>query len=221
MMAPRIFWLKQNVQLVIAFVAFVAVTTTASAASLSAGLSTDEQNLAMSMAERQVWPQARSSLLNSAHALGIQTLSVELDERKKNNQQHRSRVYQFNYNSQQSRIVLIDLITGEVVKVQAIDSVHLPLNEQEIETARSLIEQQPDIMAALSEERQSRGLTTLTDLSNIDVKASVFEPNDDAHVCAKQRCALISLFDGSRTVFSVEPLVNLQRLNVTTLRQSL
>lgn len=217
--------------------------TTVAAANLSASLSTDEQQFAGSVAASQTWAQKnsksqtssqriaqpsaqrnnagpQSSRQTGAHLLDVQTLSIELDEAKKNNSQRRAKVYQFNYNTQQSRLVLIDLGSRNVVKTQPIDSIHLPLNDHEIATARTLIEQQPALMDALNREQQNRGLTALVDLSGIDVKASIFEPNNAEHLCKKQRCALLSLFDHTRTVFSTEPLVNLQTLNVTTLQES-
>lgn len=206
---------------VVALAVLIAFAQPVSAASLSASLSADEQQLASAQAISQPWPQNRSAVQNNTHSLGVQTLSVELDERKKNNNQRRARVYQFNYSTQQSRLILIDLITRETIKAQIINTVHLPLNDQEIATARSLIEQQPDIIDALNVERRSRGLTELTDLSSLDVKASIFEPNDKTSLCTIQRCALLSLFDSTRTVFAVEPIVNLQQLGVSKLQQSL
>jgi len=210
-----------------------ASVTSVSAANLSASLSEDEHQFAASTARVQAWSQKGSGTQrtfqratqpviqkNSNHLLDTQTLSIELDEVKKNNKQRRARVYQFNYNTQQSRLILIDLDTRDVVKTQPIESIHLPLNQHEIATARTLIEEQPELMDELSQEQQSRGLPVLNDLSGIDVKASIFEPNDSTHPCAKQRCALMSLFDHTRTVFAVEPLVNLQVLSVTTLQKS-
>ena len=77
------------------------------------------------------------------------------------------------------------------------------------------------IMQALNEEQRAHGLSELSDLTSLAVKASIFEPNDKTRLCATQRCALVSLFDSTRTVFAVEPVVNLQQLSVSTLQQSL
>ncbi len=172
------------------------------------------------MANLQPWQLLRNAQSEPAHKLGVQTLSIELDERKKGDQRRRARVYQFNYDSQQSRLVLVDLQQGAVQKVQLIDTVHLPLNQAEIALARTLVEQNTDIMQRVNQIQRTRGLSDLNDLSNIEVKASIYEPDNNASTCAVQRCALISLFDQTRTVFAVEPLVNLQNLSVTTLQQS-
>jgi len=193
--------------------AAVALTSTA-----AAGLSPSEQQMSSELADNQPWPTLRS-LVTNQHQLGVQTLSVELDERKKGDPRLRARVYQFNYNSQQSRLVLINVEDRSIAKVQPIDTVHLPLNAVEIELARDLIENDAQIMQRLNDLRQNRGLSELNDLSSIEVKASIFEPDNALHVCSVQRCALISLFDQTRTVFAVEPLVNLQETSVTTLRE--
>ena len=72
-------------------------------------------------------------------------------------------------------------------------------------------------MGLINSEQQSRGLMQLLDLDSLDVKASVFEPIDSAHVCHAERCALLSLFDKTRTVYVTEPVVNLLRGTVHTL----
>jgi len=190
-------------------------------ANTAVGLTTDEHLLANKLTSNHVWQPQRNTSANTPHKLGIQTLSIELDERKKGDSARRARVYQFNYHLKQSRLLIIDLDTAAVVNLHMINTVHLPLNETEIATARQMVEQQADIMDKLNESRLQRGKPRLNDLSTIDVKASIFEPNAQQHECAAQRCALISLFDETRTVFSVEPLVNLQALSITTLQQSL
>jgi len=213
------------------FVGLYGVLSINAIADTAVGLASDEQLLADRLANNQAWQQQHSSLKqnslkhnslkSSPHELGTQTLSIELDERKKNDRTRRARVYQFNYHIGQSRLVLIDLENAIIIKQQAIDSVHLPLSSAEIATATALVEQQSEIMDKLNQIRSLRGVSPLFDLSAIDVKASIFEPDNQQHICARQRCALISLFDQTRTVFSVEPLVNLQSLTVTTLQQSL
>jgi len=215
------YWISLRVRLFTCALILLGCSSPAFSTTLSANLSADELQFAGGLAANRPWLQSRSAVQTGAHPLQIQTLSVEMDERKKNNQQRRARVYQFNYLTQRSRLILVDLDTRALVSETPINSIHLPLNEQEIATARSLVEQNPASMTAMNIEQQSRGLPELEDLSGIDVKAIIFEPRDQTHPCAKQRCALISLFDHTRTVFSVEPLVNLQSLSVTTLQQSL
>ena len=185
------------------------------------GLTADEQQVAENLANKQAWLQNKTTQQSEIHPLSVQTLSIELEERKKGTQQRRAKVYQFNYLEQRSRLVSIDLKTSTTVSIQNIHSVHLPLNSKEIETARSMVENDLNIMSKLNAVRQRRGLPELANLSTLEVKASIFEPSEPTHECSVQRCALLSLFDHTRTVFSVEPLVNLQSQTITTLQQSL
>lgn len=197
------------------------VATSVSATYLSASLTDAELEFSDSAANNQAWLETRGIASSKPHPLGIQTLSIEIDERKKNKALRRARVYQFNYQLQQSRLVLVDLNNENIVKTQSINSVHLPLNDFEIATTRHLVEQQQAIMMKVNQELAARGLAAIPDLSSLDVKASIFEPNSETHVCANQRCALVSLFDNTRTVFNVEPIVNLQTQTVSTLKQGL
>lgn len=203
------------------FAVQMVLMASAKATNVSASLTISEHQFAGGLANQQAWLQTRRAATTGDHPLGAQTLSIELDERKKNKSSRRARVYQYNYNTQQSRLILVDLINRDVVSEQKINSIHLPLNDQEIATARTMVENSPEIMAMLSAEHQTRGLPPLSNLDNLDVKASIYEPTDQSQLCADQRCALLSLFDHSRTVFAVEPVINLQRLTVTTLQQSL
>ncbi len=200
-------------------VCLMLVCTTAYA-SLSHGELEDASRIAQSQSwqQQRSLPQQRNALPQKNHPLQIQTLSIELDERKKDKATRRARVYQFNYNTQHSRVLLIDLERQTVLTEQAIASVHLPLNEQEIATAKSLIEKNTTLMQQLNAALEKRGLPQMNDLSLLDVKASVFEPANQSHPCTSQRCALISLFDQTRTVFALEPVVNLQQLSVNTLQ---
>lgn len=193
------------------FALFYAATASASS------LSDIDRQLAVDLAKAVSWVEPRTGQ-SGAHPLSVQTLSIEKHVRKKNKQERLARVYQFHYNLQQSRLVLINLDSNEVEKTQLINTVHLPLNATEMATARTLVETSPDIMFRIRNEHDRRSATPLADLATLDIKASIFEPGDQSHVCATQRCALISLFDQTHTVFSVEPLVNLQRLTVTTLQ---
>ncbi len=185
------------------------------------GLSAEEEEVALNLANKQLWQQNKAAHQTGPHPLNVQTLSVELEERKKGTQQRRAKVYQFNYHAQRSRLVLIDLKINATVSILNIDTVHLPLNNDEIATARTMVENDLTIMNKLNAIRLRRGLPSLDKLSTLEVKASIFEPSNPSHECAVQRCALLSLFDQTRTVFSVEPLVNLQSQTVTTLQQSL
>ena len=173
-----------------------------------AGLSADQLQRTTQLVNQLQWQQAARKSGN-VHPLGVQTLSIELAERKKGARTKHLKVFQYNYSSQSSRLVVIDIDSGSIVKQQRISSVHLPLNEVEINYARTLVENSQLLMDSINREQQRRGLTQLADLSSLEVKASVFEPLSSTHMCQHERCALLSLFDKTNTVYVTEPVVNL------------
>lgn len=144
------------------------------------------------------------------HPLGVQTLSIEIQESKGNLQPSVLRVYQYHYDLLQARLLRVDVFNSQVLKSQLVNSVHLPLNQAEIDHATMLLQKHNAIIQQLRDEQISRGNVSFNSITDLDVKASIYEPHDPTHPCAKQRCALLSLFDDTRTVFSVEPVINLQ-----------
>lgn len=188
-----------------------------STASLGDGLSLAQQAQARTVATTANWPATATS--RRLHPLGLQTLSVEKQERKNQAAVRYAHVYQYHYVHRQARLLVVDLDRASIAKQRLINSVHLPLNASEIAHAQSLILQDATVLQQLHAEQHHRGQPPTVDLSDIDVKASIFEPLDPAHDCHTQRCALMSLFDQSRTVFAVEPVVLLDTQRVRLLGQ--
>lgn len=164
---------------------------------------------AQQIANSTNWDQPRTAN-KSVHPLGVQTLSIETQERKGSTETSVLMVYQFHYDLQQARLLTVDAGNSRLLKSQAVNSVHLPLNQAEIEYATSLLQKDNAIVQQLRDEQIRRGKVAFVSLSDLEVKASIYEPLDPNHDCFKQRCALLSLFDGTRTVFSTEPVINLQ-----------
>ncbi len=179
-------------------------------------LPVDTSLQAQTLAESTPWQQPRAA---TVHPLGVQTLSVERKENKREPGLSHISVYQFNYQLAQARVLSIDVSDNRVLKNQPISSVHLPLSNEEISYARRALSAQEDILRRLRNEQVSRGRTAFSDLSQLDVKSSIFEPLETSHPCHWQRCALMSLFDESRTVFSIEPVINLQTMQVELLKR--
>ncbi len=182
------------------------------------GLNLDEQNQAGELANQVPWVAGQRQKLES-HPLGIQTLFIERQEDKKVVSERIARVYQYDYTSQTARLLIIDLDTQNVIRTVPLNSVHLPLNQTEIEFARALLAADEQLMGQLRVEQSQRAVQPFTTLSELDVKASIFEPQDANHHCALSRCALLSLFDVTRTVFAIEPIVFLNSLSIGLLQQ--
>lgn len=185
---------------------------------------------ARQIAESADWQQftSRSATRKNpvSHPLGVQTLSVEKREKKQRSSALSSGqepssapllVYQFHYELAQARMLVVDTTTESVLDGHIVDSVHLPLNQTEIDFTINLINQQPVLLDKFRDEQVRSGRTPFSQLEQLDVKASIYEPRDINDACATQRCALLSLFDQSNTVFSTEPVVNLQTFAVTLL----
>jgi len=158
-----------------------------------------------------------------AHPLGLQTLSIERQEQKNRplraSAEAQVRVYQYHYHTASSRVLVFSLANEQLLSQHSIPSVHLPLNSSEINFAAQLLTQHGNIIKDLQNEQSQRGQPAFVQLSDLDVKASIFEPLNSNHPCATERCALLSLFDHTRTVFATEPVVFLQSRQVKLLNQ--
>lgn len=172
----------------------------------SSGLSLEDQQQANTLAGLIAWPSTSTA---QTHQLGLQTLSIEKQEQKNSSGTRLVRVYQYHYAHESARLLIIDLIEQTLVREQTIDTIHLPLNQVEIEYAVSIVADNHSVLEQLHAEQRRRQRPIFTQLSELDIKASIFEPMDSQHPCATQRCALLSLFDDTRTVFSIEPVVYL------------
>ncbi len=190
---------------------------TFSTTSFGDGLTLAQQAKARTVATTAHWPAAAAP--RRLHPLGLQTLSVEKQERKNQAAVRYAHVYQYHYVHRQARLLVVDLDSASIDKQHLINSVHLPLNTIEIAHAQSLVLQNTAVLQQLHAEQRRRGQPPTVDFSDIDVKASIFEPLNPAHDCHTQRCALLSLFDQSRTVFAVEPVVLLDTQRVQLLQQ--
>lgn len=175
-------------------------------------LQLEEQLVVEHLATQAPWPEQASKRFT--HPLGMQTLFIERLQTKHKQHLRQARIYQYDYSRQSARLLDIDLDTREVMRVRAIDSVHLPLSEQEIAFATTLLEQDGPRLARLRTEQTRRGIPPFVTLDELEVKASIHEPLDAEHPCAASRCALLSLFDASHTVFATEPLINLNTQQV-------
>ncbi|MBX2839835.1 MAG: hypothetical protein KTR35_23460 [Gammaproteobacteria bacterium] len=181
------------------------------------GLDTQDQARALDAASSVPWPAAARVKPN--HVLGVQTLSIELGESKKNRSARIAHVYQYNHVIEQSRMVSIDLVADTVLDQQTIDSLHLPLSNNEINHAIALLAKAETLLERMRHEQRNRGVTAFNTLDELEVKASIFSPMDADHICVTNRCALLSLFDSTNTVFTLEPIAILSTGVVTTLKR--
>lgn len=201
----------QNMTTFIHQICFALLLMTASTVG-AAGLSAEDSAQATILAEQYPWPEPlqrrrESPTGNAAAKLGVQTISIEIDELKNVTNGSRVRVYQFDHGTQKARRLDIDLISELILRETVVQSVHLPLNQTEIDFAKTVLEQS-ELLIKLRDEQRRRGHAVFESLDELSIKASVFEPVDNSHLCHQTRCALLSLFDDTRTVFAIEPVVH-------------
>ncbi|MFK7889627.1 MAG: hypothetical protein AB8B63_02335 [Granulosicoccus sp.] len=182
----------------------------------SAPLSQQQLKNAQALADAVDW--AQQNYQRTSHPLHVQTLSIEVQEQKEAQPARLARVYQYHYDLQLARVLVVDPDSKDVVSEQTIASIHLPLNRSEIDLAAKLLASHQAITETLQKEQLQRGDVAFETLQELEMKASIYEPTDSEHPCSRQRCALLSLFDSTRTVFAAEPVVFLQSLHVELLR---
>jgi len=182
----------------------------------SDSLLTEHANAALLISRDVPWALEKSAS-DESHPLGVQILFVEKQERKSQQTVRWVNVYQYDYDTRKARRLSIDLQSNSVIDTSTILSPHLPLNDAEISFAKLLIENDGQLVESLKEDQISRGESPFTTFDELDLKASIYEPMDSQHSCTQQRCVLVSLFDHTRTVLRVEPIVNLNTLAIEQL----
>ena len=154
------------------------------------------------------------------HPLGVQVLLVELKEQKQVIDQAAriAEVFIFNYQTGKSELNLVDVEHNQLISKREINSVHLPLSEQEIEYSKALIWNNTEFAEQIQAEYENLiSSVSNTNSSNVSDKLqtqiSIWVPNSNverqSEICMQNRCALISVFTQDNYNFSIEPVINL------------
>lgn len=181
----------------------------------AAGMSLEQQAQVDRLTRNWQWPSSKSAALS--HPLGLQTISIEKQERKNQFALRWAMAYQYSYHHRSARLLTVDLLEQRVIGVDDIPNIHLPLNDQEIDFSITLLRADIEAMNSLKSEYSRRPNAQSFLLENLDIKASIYEPTDINHPCHINRCALMSLFDKSGTVFNLEPIINLNSMIIESL----
>ncbi len=120
-------------------------------------------------------------------------------------------VYFYNYTDHVAGVSTINLDTKALVSSITLDSVHLPLNNNEQEYVRQVLITHPELQSLLSAEYQRQFARPLDRSVDIDMKVSIRVPADKNDHCHHERCALVSIFTRELYNFSIEPVINLKR----------
>lgn len=171
-------------------------------------LDSQEAARAEALATALPWRSLRARGTATSHPLGVQNVVVEQESRKGAAGGLRlARVYQYDHRLAAARRVRVDLTSGTTLDGIPVRGHHLPLNAAERQWALSRLAADRPLLDRMRSEQRRLGRPAFDTLDELDLKASVFVPTDPSHPCAHERCALLALFDASRTVFAVEPVV--------------
>ncbi len=183
-------------------------------------------------------PQSRSASVStpsevrqSPEVLGKEVLLVETLYRKKSTSKGQSDVntgntvtrlaeaFVFDYASGQTTRYLLDVASNRIIDQQAVDSIHLPLNQREQDLAAKLAIDNASVAASVSTEfLREYGKEPQFDI-DIETKTFIWQPPPGdksrlADECRQQRCAWVSLFTSDSLSLSVEPVVNLMQRKI-------
>jgi len=170
------------------------------------------QSISDAAVQRLQATQRSRDSASATHPLGVQVLFIERREEKKRIGALLADVFLFDYHRVGALVDTVDVNTGELINSRNINSLHLPLNSAEANHATQLLRDNSTFFETLSIEYQQRFGEALTARHAIDMKVSVYVPDEHVianSVCAVSRCALISVFTPDHYNFSVEPVVDL------------
>jgi len=181
----------------------------------AAGLSLEQHAQVEQLTNSWQWPTGKQKAL--VHPLGLQTISIEKQENKNQFEPRWATAYQYSYNHRSARLLTVDLLEQRVISTNDIPHIHLPLNDLEIDFSIKLLSAETEVVQTLATEHARRPNAQRFVLEALDIKASIYEPTDINHPCHINRCALMSFFDQSGTVFNLEPIINLNSMVVESL----
>lgn len=147
----------------------------------------------------------------------IELLLVERHPDTKDSTARLADVYSYDYSSNETLINVVDLTTNQVISSQRQQNLQLPLTENEITRASTLIFADDEERSLLDKEFKRITNNTLSNPSQqLQVKAFVFHANSlpeqlnaASQQCGLHRCAQVLLYTADSVVFEVSPIVNL------------
>lgn len=127
-------------------------------------------------------------------------------------------VYLYDYATDTLMQTTVDVQSGHVITVERMQGVQLPLTAQEEQRALALVEADAPLWTALAARYQRITGETLTAVTQLQVKVSVFHAdvmpervNAAAQACGQHRCAQVLLFTTEKTLLELTPLVDLSQ----------
>jgi len=170
--------------------------------------------ISAALAQRTKVTQRNRETSKRTHPLGLQVLFVEAQEIKNKSQTSDvlADMFLFDYQNVQASVQVVNATSGELIRTQSLDTLYLPLNDTETNYVLELLRHDNRFFDSLSTEYMNQFGVELIDNKTIDMKVSIWVPNENLHAnsaCFVSRCALVSVFTDHHYNFSIEPIVDL------------
>jgi len=127
-------------------------------------------------------------------------------------------VYLYDYATDTLIHTTVDVQSGDVITVERVQGVQLPLTAQEEQRALALVAADTNLWADVTARYQHITGEALTTLAQLQVKVSVFHAdvmparvNVAAQACGQHRCAQVLLFTTEKTLLELTPIVDLSQ----------
>ena len=193
-------------------------------------LNTTEFNRALNLAmpTTAVMRTAAVSSQNTSSPVAVtavpatETLLVERHINQKGQNGRLADVYSYDYAKNETVFSVVDLTTNKVLSTERKQKLQLPLTANELQRSTDLIFADAEERRLLNTEYQRITGKELTSVSQLNVKAFVFDAeslperlNPASKQCGLHRCAQVLLYTHASVVFEVSPIVNLSKGIVT------
>ena len=193
-------------------------------------LNTTEFNRALNLAmpTTAVMRTAAVSSQNTSSPVAVtavpatETLLVERHINQKGQNGRLADVYSYDYAKNETVFSVVDLTTNKVLSTERKQKLQLPLTANELQRSTDLIFADAEERRLLNTEYQRITGKELTSVSQLNVKAFVFDAeslperlNPASKQCGLHRCAQVLLYTHASVVFEVSPIVNLSKGVVT------
>jgi Cu2+-containing amine oxidase len=134
------------------------------------------------------------------------------------NWQRQGDVYVYDYATDDLIHAVVDVQSGEVVTVERLQGVQLPLTQQEEQRALALVQADDAVWTALAERFQAITGEPLQRIDQLQGKVSLFygdampdRLNESSQQCGQRRCAQVLLFTVDKTLLELMPIVDLSQ----------
>lgn len=180
-------------------------------------LGQDELNKILSLTTQTSATAQRSSTPSAKAATTPELLLVERKPTNKDYPELRlADVYQYDYQRNETIHSIVNVATNQIISSSRQQYLQLPLTENELNRAKSIIFADPEQLRLIENEYLRITGQYLSSPDQLNIKAFVFteatlpeQLNSASKQCGLHRCAQILMYTADAIVFEISPIVNL------------